>query len=117
MGKQIRGLQTMKHGYFEKHVVLVSAKAISSASIVELAIMDMGHLEETEVEKHIAFPSLEMGSLEPEGLVEIADILVELLHLKHLLGFMEEAEELKSKGVDGILCLSGLSERESNPIQ
>ncbi|CAL5361342.1 unnamed protein product [Camellia sinensis] len=26
--------------------------------------------------------------------------------LKHLLGFMEEAEELKSKGVDGILCLS-----------
>ncbi|KAF5936254.1 hypothetical protein HYC85_027383 [Camellia sinensis] len=47
-------------------------KAISSASIVELAIMDISHLEETEVEKHLAFPSLEMSSLEPEGLVEIA---------------------------------------------
>ena len=40
---------------------------------------DIGHLEETGVEKHIAFPSLEMSSLELEGLVEIASILVGLL--------------------------------------
>ncbi|KAF5940769.1 hypothetical protein HYC85_021936 [Camellia sinensis] len=40
---------------------------------------DISYLEETEVEKHLAFPSLEMGSLESEGLVEIASILVGLL--------------------------------------
>ncbi|KAF5941283.1 hypothetical protein HYC85_022450 [Camellia sinensis] len=34
---------------------------------------DISHLEETEVEKHIAFPSLGMSSLEPKGLVEIAE--------------------------------------------
>ncbi|XP_028101188.1 putative protein TPRXL [Camellia sinensis] len=40
---------------------------------------DIHHLEETEVEKHLAFPSLEMSSLELEGLVKIAGILVGLL--------------------------------------
>ncbi|KAF5952584.1 hypothetical protein HYC85_010528 [Camellia sinensis] len=35
-----------------------------------------GCLEETKVEKHLAFLSLEMSSLEPKGLVEIAGILV-----------------------------------------
>ncbi|XP_028081938.1 protein SIEVE ELEMENT OCCLUSION B-like [Camellia sinensis] len=54
---------------------------------------DIDHLEETEVEKHLAFPSLEIDSLEPKGLVEIAGILVGLLQY---IASTKEAKELSS---------------------
>ncbi|KAF5932559.1 hypothetical protein HYC85_028730 [Camellia sinensis] len=34
---------------------------------------DISHLKKTEVEKHLVFPSLEMGSFKPEGLLKIAE--------------------------------------------
>ncbi|KAF7153994.1 hypothetical protein RHSIM_Rhsim01G0081300 [Rhododendron simsii] len=37
------------------------------------------NLEKDEVEQNFSFPPLEMGSLEPEGLVEIASAVIESL--------------------------------------
>ncbi|TQD92262.1 hypothetical protein C1H46_022144 [Malus baccata] len=43
------------------------------------------------------------------GKVACLGVNLLLVNLKHVPGFIEKAEELKSKGVEKILCLSGIT--------
>ncbi|KAG5545853.1 hypothetical protein RHGRI_018119 [Rhododendron griersonianum] len=55
---------------------------------------NVGNLEKAKVEKNFSVPPLEMGSLEPEGLVEIASAVIGLfwclLHALYLLKIVGE---------------------------